>query len=466
VPHIVVLGGGFGGATAARELERRFRHAADVSITLVSRHNYMVFTPLLAEVAGNSVEPRHAVPPLRVFLKKARFHAGEIRDIDLRARTITVEHADARQVQIPYDYLVIALGGVTNYHHAPGAADYSYDLKSLDDAIRLRNHVLATLELADVTPSAADRRALLTFLAVGGGYAGVEGLGQLVDFVHKALPFYPTIRPEELRFILATRGKRLLEGIDDRLGEYVVRKLQERGVEVRLGVKATEVTTSSAMLEPGGPLPTATVLWAAGITVNPLLAKTGLPLNRWGAVIVEPTLRVVGHPNVFALGDCAAVPKGDGTTYPPTAQNATREAPVVARNIAAAIHGGRPAPFRFTSLGSLATIGNYQAVAQLGPLSFSGLPAWLAWRSVYLAKLPDISRKVRVTLDWILEALLPTDIVQLPVRPSDDVVASDAATGKLKVDTPEPVAGHTEAPPKEVKELERGVHYPATGSLV
>lgn len=453
MPRIVVLGGGFGGATIACELERRLGRDADVSITLISRHNYMVFTPLLAEVAGNSIEPRHAVPPLRAFLGRARFHQGEIRGADLRARTVEVEHADGRRVQVPYDYLVVALGGVTNYHHAPGAADYSYDLKSLDDAIRLRNHVLATLELADVTADQAERRALLTFLAVGGGYAGIEGLGQLVDFVRKALRFYPSIQPHELRFVLATRGERLLEGIDDRLGAYVVSKLEERGVEVRLGVKATEVTTASATLDPGGVLPTATVLWAAGITVNPLLARLGLPLDRRGALIVGPTLQVAGHRTIFALGDCAAVPKGDGDTYAPTAQNATREAAMAARNIAALVRGRPLSRFRFTSLGSLATIGNYQAVAQLGRLSFSGMPAWLAWRSVYLVKLPSLSRRLRVALDWALEALLPTDIVQLPVRPSDDAQASAAAQGELKVETPAPAPGHTEAPPKE---LERG----------
>jgi NADH dehydrogenase len=444
-----VLGGGFAGATITRELERHFRRADDVHITLISRHNYMVFTPLLAEVAGNSIEPRHAVPPLRGFLSKARFHEGEVRAVDLGARVVSVEHADGRVVAIPFHYLVIALGAVTNYQRAPGAADYSYDLKSLDDAIRLRNHVLATLELADVTADAAARRALLTFVAAGGGYAGVEGLGQLVDFVRKALRFYPTIRPEELRFILATRGAQLLEGIDDQLGRYVIRKLEDRGVEVRLGVKITEVTTATATLEPGGVLPTATVLWAAGIAVNPLLADVDVPKDKRGAIVVDRALRVVGHPNVFALGDCAAVPRGDGTTYAPTAQNATREAVTAARNLAATIRGGRLTAFHFSALGSLATIGNYQAVAQFGRVPFSGLPAWLAWRSVYLLKLPSFGRQLRVALDWVLEAILPTDIVQLPVRPSDDAVANAAAAGDLRVETPAPEPGHTEAPPAE-----------------
>lgn len=447
MPHIVILGGGFAGTTVARELEKRFRTNDAVSITLISRTNYMVFTPMLAEVAGNSVEPRHATPPLRVFLKKTRFHQGEVRSIDLQGQHVTVEHADSGEAAISYDYLVLGLGGVTNYHHAPGAADFSYDLKSLNDAIRLRNHVLATLELADITPDQADRRALLTFLAAGGGYAGVEGLGQLTDFIHKALRFYPNIDRSELRFILASHGKKLLEQVDDKLGRYVVTKLGERGVDVRLGVSVTEVTTASATLEPGGVLPTCTVLWAAGIAINPLLSQVPLPKDKRGAIQVEPTLRVVGHARVFALGDCAAVPRGDGTFYAPTAQNALREGSTVAQNIAASIANMPLRRFRFNPIGSLASIGNYEAVAQVWNIPFSGLLAWFAWRAIYLFKLPDVGRKVRVLLDWILEFVLPTDIVQLPVQPSDDSDTNNATFGELRVATPEPTPGHTEVQP-------------------
>jgi NADH dehydrogenase len=438
-----------------RHLERLFRNDPDASITLISRHNYMVFTPLLAEVAGNSIEPRHAVPPLRVFLKKAHFHQGEIRGIDIQNRIVIVEHADATQIHIPYDYLVIGLGSATNYHHAPGAADYSYDLKSLDDAIRLRNHVLATLELADVTSSVEDRRALLTFLGVGGGYAGIEGLGQMMDFVHKALRFYPNIKKEELRFILVSRGERLLDQIDKKLGEYVIHKLRDRGVDIRLGVTVSEVTTESATLQPGGALPTCTVLWAAGITVNPLLQQVDLPKDKRGALIVDSTLQVKGHTNIYAFGDCAAVPSAQGT-YPPTAQNAIREAKFAAENLYATIKGGVKKPFIFKSLGSLATIGNYQAVAQFLGVPLSGFPAWLAWRSVYLYKLPDISRKTRVALDWLLEAILPTDIVQLPVRPSDDAITmAPQPNGKVQVGTPQELPGHTEAPPTDAPPIEK-----------
>lgn len=440
--HIVVLGGGFAGTQLTRSLERHFRNDSTIDITLVSRNNYLTFTPLLPEVSGNGIEERHAVPPIRGLLKKARFHAGEVRGIDPNTQKVSVEHADGKIVELDYDYLAIAMGAVTNFHKAPGATEYSFDLKSLSDAIRLRNHVLATLELADVTKDAETRRALLTFVGVGGGYAGIEGLGQLIDFIDKALPFYPTIKREEVHFVLASRGKRLLDNIDDALSEYVAKKLSERGVEIRLGTTCREVQSDHAVLEPGGDIATCTVLWAAGIAVNPLLAQVDLPKNQWNLLIVDSTLRVKDHPNVFALGDCASVPKAGGY-YAPTAQNATREGTVVAHNIAASIRGRSLRPFIYNSVGSLATIGHYQAVAQIGGIPFSGFIAWLAWRAVYLFKLGDFTRQLRVALDWALDFILPTDIVQLPVQVNDDFVPNNP--DEIKVETPKPLPGTTEA---------------------
>lgn len=423
MPHIVILGGGFAGTAALQRLDRRFRHDPDMKITLVSERNYMVFTPLLAEVAGNSVEPRHAVPPLRAFCHKARFQEATVRGVDLGARQVSVMFSRGEQASIDYDYLVIALGSVTNYHHTPGAEEYSFDLKTLTDAIRLRNHALAMLEQADAIDDPAERRELLTFVAAGGGYAGVEGLGQLVDFLHNALQYYPSIKREELQFILASRSQELLKNVAPQLGEYVVHALVNRGVDVRTGVTVKAVTERSAELEPGGSVPTRTVVWAAGIAINPLVKQLGLPTDEHGAIQVEPTLQVRGHPQIFALGDCAAVPRGSRGTYAPTAQNATREGKLVAANLAAHIRGSRMKPFRYRPVGSLASLGHHQAVAQLWKLPFVGWPAWLAWRTVYLMKLPVLNRKVRVALDWLLELVMPPDVVQLPILPSQDKVS-------------------------------------------
>lgn len=419
--RVLVLGAGFGGVQLIRTLERLLRHDPSVEITLVNRSNYMVFTPLLSEVSGNAIEERHAVLPLRDCLHKARFHQGEIRDIDIAKQMVMLEHADGELVELPYDYLAIALGSVTNYRKAPGALEHSYDLKSLSDAIRLRNHVLAMLELADVTTNPEQKKALLTFVGVGGGYAGVEGLGLMVDFVEKALQFYPHIKWSECRFILATRGRQLLESLEDSLSDYVIEKLEARGVEVRLGETCTAVTETSAELSPGGSLPTYTVLWAAGVSVNPLVPQIDLPKNQWNLLEVDSTLRVKGYSNIFALGDCAAVPKADGF-YAPTAQNATREGAVAAHNIVATMRGTTMRPFVYHSVGSLASIGRYQAVAQVMGIPISGFVAWLMWRTIYLMKMENLSRQVRVLFDWALELVLPSDTVQFRVQPNDDLL--------------------------------------------
>ncbi|HEU5013832.1 MAG TPA: FAD-dependent oxidoreductase, partial [Roseiflexaceae bacterium] len=292
-----------------------------------------------------------------------------------------------------------------------------------NDAIRLRNHIIRLLEEADICDDPQERQALLTFVAAGGGYAGVEGLGHIIDLIHKALRYYPSIKPSDLRFILASHGPRLLTQINDRLGMYTEHALRQRGVDVRTGVSVTGVTERSATLDPGGTVPTRTVVWAAGITLSPFVQSLDLPKDTHGALQVDSCLQVVGHPNIFALGDCAAVPQKGGGTYAPTAQNATREGKTAARNVIAAMRGGRRRAFRFQPLGSLASLGHYEAVAQLGPVSLAGFMAWLAWRSVYLVKLPEMGRRVRVAVDWLVDLLLSTDIVQLPVLPNDDVVA-------------------------------------------
>lgn len=424
MPRIVILGGGFAGMYTARGLEKVFHNDPVVDITLISRNNYMVFTPLLPEVAGNSIGERHAVTPLRAFFCKTQVHVAEITRIDLVDQQVHVTYADGQTATIGYDYLVIGLGAVTNYHHIDGAVAMSYDLKSLDDAVRLRNHVLSMLELADVTQDPNLRREMLTFVGAGGGYAGIEGLGQLVDFIEKALRYYPNLRRADLRFVLATRSKHMLEQIDEKLGKYAVQVLEKRGVEVQTGVSVIDVTERYAVLSPGGEIPTRTVLWAAGVSVNPLVVALDLPKSKHGALLVEPTLQVVGYPNIFALGDCAAVPKGNGKTYAPTAQNAMREAVVAADNLVAAIRGGKQRIFSYTSIGSLASLGHFQAVAQIAGIPFKGFLAWFAWRTVYLFKLPEFSRKVRVAVDWALDIMLPTNIVQMPVGSSDDLSCS------------------------------------------
>jgi NADH:ubiquinone reductase (H+-translocating) len=359
--------------------------------------------------------------------------------IDVDRRTVQATRADGQRAELAYDYLVIALGGVTNFHHATGAAEYCLGLKSLADAVRVRNRALTLLECAGTTRDPDRRRELLTFVMAGGGFSGVEGIAALEDLLHEALRFYPHIRREEVRLILAPHGKRLLEEVDPRLGEYVVEKFRQRTIEVRLGVGVTAVTGRSATLTTGEIIPTQMVIWTGGIMVNPVLKGVTLPKDQHGAIRVNEHLQVLDHPTIFALGDCAAVPLPDGQgghgCYAPTAQNAIREGPVAAANIAALIRGTpMRKTFHYKPIGSLASLGHREAVAQLGGLRLSGLPAWFAWRGIYLAKMPTLTNKVRIGLDWITDLFAPVDTVELPYiseHPAASIanVSQDAVPG-------------------------------------
>ena len=450
--RIVVLGGGFGGLATVQQLDRRFRTDDNVEIVLVSDNNFVVYTPMLADVAGGSIEARHAAPPLRAFLKKAHFREATVEAIDVENQTVRGTLINGDQAEIGYDFLVVALGGITNFAHATGAAEHCLGLKDLFDAIRARNRALTMLEWANTVSDPKVRQELVTFVVAGGGYSGVEGIAALEDLLHAALRYYPDIKPEELRFILAPHGKRLLEEVDARLGEYVVEKFRQRTIDVRLGVGIDAVTERSATLTTGEVIPTRTVIWTAGIKVNPVLHAVDLPKNRHGALQVDGHLRVPDHPTIFALGDCAAVPLPDGKGfYAPTAQNAIREGPVAAANIVAAIRKtGYQRTFQYKPIGSLASLGQREAVAQIGNLRMSGLLAWFAWRGIYLAKMPTLADKMRVGLDWITDLFAPVDIAQIPIirenlsatmeRLSLNAAASTTSVGSA--DSPSaPVAG-------------------------
>src|SRR5262249_21554087 len=371
---------------------------------------------MLADVAGGTIEPRHAVPPVRAFLKHAHFREARVQSIDVTQQIVRVQLVDGTPSELSYDYLVIALGAVTNFSHGTGAADHCLGLKDLLDAIRVRNRALTLLEWADSTQDPELRRELLTFVIAGGGFSGVEGIAALEDLLHGALRYYRGIRRDELTFILAPHSKRLLEEVDERLGAYVVERFGQRTIDVRLGIGVTAVTERSATLSTGEVIPTRMVIWTGGIKVNPALQGVALPQDQHGVLQVNSHLQVLDHPTIFALGDCAAVPTPDGRGYyAPTAQNASRDGPVAATNIAALIRGwGRLRTFEYKPVGSLASLGHRQAVAQIGKYRLSGLPAWFAWRAIYLAKLPNWGDKMRVGLDWLTNLFAPVDTAQLP----------------------------------------------------
>jgi NADH dehydrogenase len=329
-----------------------------------------------------------------------------------------VRHArGGHEHELSYDHLVLALGSVTNFFGLPGLEERALTMKSLGDAIALRNRLIEVLEEADFECAAAQRNDLLTILVAGGGFAGVETVAAANDFLREAIGAYPRLTVDMVRLVLVHSGTAILPELHPKLGHYAARVLSRRGVEVRLGTRVTGVSDDGVVLSDGTVIPARTIVWTAGTAPNPMLAD--LPCAREGGrVVADRCLRVTGWPGVWALGDCARVPDGNGGFYPPTAQHALRQGRVLGRNIAAAIRGEEPRPFVFTTLGQLAAIGRRTGVANIMGANFSGFLAWWMWRTIYLSKLPGLDRKIRVALDWTLDLLLQKDLVQLQAERS------------------------------------------------
>lgn len=414
--QILVLGGGFAGVYAAMALERALGKRRDVVVTLVSRDNYFLFTPMLHEVAASDLDVTHIVNPIRKLLKRARFFQGEVDAINVVDRTVTVRHGaeDPHTHDLPFDHVVLALGSSTNFFGTPGVAELAFPMKSLGDALALRNRILTSLEEADSECCAVTREPLLNFVVTGGGFAGVETVGAIHDYIRSALRFYPNLKPSDVRMLLVHSGDALLPELGGRLGAYAERKLRQRGVEVVLNTKVAGIDGEAVTLSNGDRLRCRTLVWAAGTAPHPLLATLPCRKER-GRLLVDARLLVPGYPGVWALGDCAMVPDPrSGGFHPPTAQHATRQAKTVAANIAAALDGGRARDFSFRTLGQLASIGHRAGVARIFGLQFSGFVAWWLWRTIYLAKLPRLERKVRVALDWTLDLLFSKELVMSP----------------------------------------------------
>jgi NADH dehydrogenase len=404
--RVVILGGGFGGVSAARRFEQLLPWTPWLDVTLVSQRNYLLFTPMLAEVAAGSVEAGNVGVPLRAACPRTRFRRAEVLGVDPDRRLVHLRRGDALEV-LPYDHLVLALGAVPNFRDLPGVAANALTVSTLEDARRLRDHVLGRLEQADHEPDPAERRRWLTFVVAGGGFAGTEAVASLFDLVHSTLRYFPNVRASEPRFVLVHSRERILPELGDRLAGYASGKLVARGVELRLGVTVAAADPGGVRLSDGERIAARTLVWAAGTRPSPV------PLGgQNGAVPVDKYLRVRGSRNLWAVGDCARVPDPAvrGATCPPTAQHATRQGRAVADNVVAALAGAAPEPFRFRGLGFLVPLGRQSAAAELRGLRFSGVAAWLLWRGVYLWKLPGPQKRLRVLLDWTVELLFPRDI--------------------------------------------------------
>ena len=449
--RVVILGGGFGGMSAAQRLEQLFSRDPNLEITLVSQSNYLLFTPMLAEVASSGLQAQHISAPVRASCPRTRFRHAEVAAIDTSAQVVQVRSGASLPIEaVPYDHLLLALGSVPNYFGLPGMEENSFKLKTLDDATRLRNHVIDLLERSDEEPNAEERRRQLTFVVAGGGFAGTETIAELFDLVHSVLRYYPHIRSNELRFVLIHSRDRILPELGAELGDYALRKLRARGIEFLLNTRVAGATPGTVLLNEGGPITTYTLVWTAGTQPHPLLGTVPCERNRAGAVVVDSTLRVNGLTNVWAVGDCAQIPDPDneGQAYPPTAQHATREGKVAADNMSATMRGKQLKQFRFRTLGLLVGLGHRTAAAEIRGWRFSGLLAWFMWRSIYLSKLPGMEKKVRVALDWMLDLFFPRDIVLTSTsdRPTPPrIVGTDQEHGAPQAQ-PDP---HVEKEPAE-----------------
>jgi NADH dehydrogenase len=421
--RIVILGGGFAGMTTAECLEKELQKDPTVSISLVSETNALLFTPMLAEVAGSSLEPSHISTPLRTTLHRTEFIRGRVTSVDLESKRVSLEAGmggnESCRSELAYDHLVFALGAVSNYLGLTNVQKLAFDFKSLIDAIRIRNHVIEMFERADREADPQARKPLLTFVIAGGGFAGVELGGAVNDFARGILADYPSLRREDVRVVLVHSRDRILPELSESLGRYAQKRMEARGVEFRLNTRLTDAREGVVVLS-DGEIPAETLVWTAGTAPNPLTKSVQLEKDKRGALIVDVTLAVPGHPGLWALGDCAAVVDAkSGKPCPPTAQFALREAATLAKNIRASLQGRPARGFHFDSLGALCVVGHQTACAELTmpfardkAMRFSGLLAWLMWRGIYLGKLPGLERKIRVLVDWTVELFFPKDIVQ------------------------------------------------------
>jgi len=426
VQRIVVLGGGFGGIYTAYHLQKNFRRHAGVEVTLVSRDNYFLMTPLLFEAGSGVLEPRHAVNPIRPMFTKTRFVEADIERVDFDVRKVFARHSPDNHVyEIDYDQIVFALGGVTNRKLIPGS-EHAFGFKTLGDAIFIRNRMIDLFEQADVEEDPVRRRQLLTLVVIGGGLVGVELLGEITEFMHNLLRSYPRIPRDMVRFILIEGEKRILPEMQEDLAQYAADTLWRRGVSLITGIRVQKIEPGKVFLPPeqGAREPRVidaeTILLSAGIGPNPLLA--GLPLEKAknGRLIVDSSMRSKQHPEVWALGDCASIPDPSGKPYPPLAQHALREAKVLARNIAAVIRRSdsqneppRLEPFVYQTLGMLASLGHYSGVGRVGPFKIKGFLAWWVWRTYYVMQMTRWERRLRIILDWTIALFFKNDIVKL-----------------------------------------------------
>jgi NADH dehydrogenase len=435
--NVLILGGGFGGLYAARKLERSLPpHAAKV--TVVTDVNFMLYTPLLPGAAAGTLEPRHVVVPLREHMKRTELLLGHVIGADLDTRRVFVTTAEGEDREVAYDQLIVALGSVSRTMPVPGLREHAVGFKTLSDAIALRNQIIHTLERAESVDDNHARRALLTYVFVGAGYAGLEGLAELQDFAADIVDLYPRSRVDGLRFILVEARDRVMPEISADLAEFATVELRRRGIEVRTGTTVERISADSVELSDGEVVPCRTVAWTAGVRPAPVIAGMGLPLDQTGRIVVDRYCRVEGRDNVWAIGDSAAVPDParPGQPTPPTCQHALRQGRTVAGNVAAALGAGRPKPFTYKTLGVFVDMGHQKAVAETLGIKWRGFPAWFLARTYHLMMMPGVKRQLRLVVDWTVDLVFGRDTSELGQLGHPPVLDAQSAGGTRVEDAP------------------------------
>ncbi|MEV6637602.1 NAD(P)/FAD-dependent oxidoreductase [Actinoplanes sp. NPDC051470] len=417
--RVIVVGAGHVGLYAALRLSRRVSPRR-AEVVVIDPQPHMTYQPFLPEAAAGNISPRHSVVPLRRELKRCRIVSGEVTRIEHDRKTVTVQPIEGPPTEMTYDHIVVAPGSVSRTLPIPGLRERGIGFKTIGEAIYLRNHILDRLDVAAVTPDRAVRAASLTFVFVGGGYAGIEALAEMEDVVRDALPTYPELRQDEVRFVLVEATNRILPEVGPQMGAYAARQLDKRGIDLRLDTRLVSCVDGWVELSDGDRFKAETLVWTAGVKPSPMLDRTDLPRGPRGHLTALPTLQVVDGDRVldgaWTAGDCAQVPdltKPDGAYCSPSAQHAVRQAKVLADNIRLALLGGAPKPYRHKYAGSVASLGLHKGVAHVYGIKLTGLPAWLMHRTYHVSRIPSFNRKARVVADWTLAFVFRRETISL-----------------------------------------------------
>jgi NADH dehydrogenase len=433
--HIVIAGGGFGGFYAARTLEK-VMHRQSARVTLVNDVNFMLYTPLLPGTAAGSLEPRHVVVPLREELRRTDLRLGTVVSANPENSCVQLRSQAGNVEDLSYDQLIVALGSVSRTLPVPGLEEHALGFKSLEDAIALRNRLIETMEAAETLEDARERAEWLTYVFVGAGYAGLEGLAELQDFAADIIDLYPRCRTQGMRWILVEARERVMPEISPDLADFACRELRSRGIEIRTKTTLESVTESAAVLTGGEVIPCRTLAWTAGVRPAPVVTRLNLPLTPQGRIVTDRTTRVPGHRNVWAIGDAAAVPdpaRADGAPCPPTAQHAIRQGRQAARNVAAELGTGRVRPFRYKTKGVFVDMGQGEAVAETLGIKWRRSAAWWLARTYHLAMMPGMKRKTRLLIDWNIQLLFGRDASELGRLGHPELVPGEVTTGGTRV---------------------------------